>query len=83
MFRCNMRENNERVVTVPDYSKAAFLHLLRYLYMDDFFTIRLYVLVELWVLADMYLLKGLADALLGDHRRCVRRVILQGYIKKN
>ena len=47
------------------------------------FTVSIDHMVELYQLADMYLLKGLADALLGDHRRCVRRVILQGYIKKN
>ena len=36
MFRCNMRESIERVVTVPD-SKAVFLQvLMRYVFMDGF-----------------------------------------------
>jgi hypothetical protein len=58
MFRSNMRESIERVVEVPNCSKAAFLRILEYLCMDDF-TISIDHVVELWGLADMYLLEGL------------------------
>ena len=36
MFRSNMRENIDRVVTVPDCSKVDFLQVLEYLCLDDF-----------------------------------------------
>ena len=36
MFRSNMRENVERVVKIPNCSKAAFLCVLEYLYLDEF-----------------------------------------------
>jgi RCC1 and BTB domain-containing protein len=58
MFRSNMRESIERVVDVPNCSKAAFLHVLEYLYLDDF-TVSIDDVVELWDLADMYQLEGL------------------------
>ena len=34
MFRCNMTESIEKVVTISDCSHATFLQLLRYVYMD-------------------------------------------------
>ena len=55
MFRSNMRESIERVVNVPDCSKALFLQVLEYLYLDDF-TVRKDNAAELLELADMYLL---------------------------
>jgi hypothetical protein len=58
MFLSNMRESVERVVNVPNCSKAAFLHLLEYIYLDDF-TVSIDDVVELWVLADMYQIEGI------------------------
>ena len=58
MFRSNMRENIERVIKVPNCSKAEFLHILEYLYLDGF-TVSIDNVVELWGLADMYQMEGL------------------------
>jgi alpha-tubulin suppressor-like RCC1 family protein len=58
MFRSNMRESIERVVQVPNCSKAAFVQVLEYLCLDDF-VISLDHVLELWHLADMYELEGL------------------------
>jgi alpha-tubulin suppressor-like RCC1 family protein len=58
MFRSNMRESIERVVSVSHCSKAAFLQVLEYLYLDGF-TVRIDDAVELWDLADFYQLEGL------------------------
>jgi len=69
MFRCNMRESIERVVTVPDCSKATFLEVLRYVCMDGF-SVRIDdVVEELWVLADMYQLEGLKLCCMGSLER--------------
>ena len=64
MFRHNMRENIERVVTIPDCSKAILLQVLRYVCMDGF-TVSIDDVVELWVLADMYQMEGLKLCCLG------------------
>ena len=56
--RSNMRESVERVVQVPNCSKAAFVQVLEYLCLDDF-VISLDYVLELWHLADMYELEGL------------------------
>lgn len=55
MFRSNMREKIERVATFPDISKAMFLLLMEYLHCDGF-TVMIRDAVELYHLADMYLL---------------------------
>jgi hypothetical protein len=68
MFRSNMRENIDRVVTVPDCSKVDFLQVLEYLCLDDF-TVNVDHAVELWHLADMYLLEGLKLCILGALER--------------
>ena len=59
MFRSNMRESIERVVPVPNCSKAAFLQVLEYLCLDSFTVSSIDHVVELWYLADMYQLDGL------------------------
>jgi hypothetical protein len=58
MFRSNMRESIERIVKVPNCSKAGFLGVLGYLCLDDYI-ISIDNVVELWSLADMYDLEGL------------------------
>jgi hypothetical protein len=58
MFRSNMRESLERVVQVPNCSKAALLRVLEYLCLDDFI-MSIDDAVGLWQLADMYQLEGL------------------------
>jgi hypothetical protein len=63
-LRSNMRESIERVVDVRDCSKAAFLRVLEYLYLDGF-TVSLDDVVELWVLADMYQMEGLKHTCMG------------------
>ena len=68
MFRCNMRESIERVVEVPNCSKAVFLQVLEYFYLDGS-TLKLQNLVELWQMADIYLLKGLKFSILGALER--------------
>jgi RCC1 and BTB domain-containing protein len=68
MFRSNMRESIERVVQVPNCSKAAFLHILEYLYLDDF-TVSMDDVVELWVLADFYQMEGLKYSCMGTLER--------------
>jgi hypothetical protein len=64
MFRHNMRESIERVVQVPNFSKAAFLHLLEYIHLDGF-TVSIDDVVELWELADFYQMEGLKYSCLG------------------
>jgi alpha-tubulin suppressor-like RCC1 family protein len=68
MFRSNLRESIERVVNVSYSSKAAFLHVLEYLYFDDF-TVSMDDIVELWVLADMYQMEGLKYYCMGKMER--------------
>jgi hypothetical protein len=68
MFRSNMRESIERVVEVPNCSKAAFLCVLEYLCLDAF-TMNMDHAVELWVLADMYQLDGLKYMCIGALER--------------
>jgi alpha-tubulin suppressor-like RCC1 family protein len=68
MFRSNMRESIERVVNMPSCSKASFLHLLEYLYLDDF-TVSIDDVVELWGLADMYQMEGLKYSCMGTLER--------------
>ena len=63
-----MRESIERVVTIPDCSKALFLQVLRYMYMDGF-SVSIDDVVELWVLADMYQIEGLKWCCLGSLER--------------
>jgi len=64
MFRHKMRESIERVVNVSDFSKAAFLHLLEYIHLDDF-TVSMDDIVELLVLSDMYQMEGLKYSCMG------------------
>ena len=64
MFRSNMRESVERVINVPNCSKAVFLQVLEYLCLDDF-TASIDDVVEIWGLADMYQLEGLKYSCLG------------------
>ena len=68
MFRSNMRESIERVVNVPNCSKASFLHVLEYLSMDDF-TVSIDDVVELWGLSDMYQMEGLKFSYMGALER--------------
>jgi alpha-tubulin suppressor-like RCC1 family protein len=68
MFRSNMRESIERIVTIPNCSKAAFLHVLEYLCLDDF-TMNMDDVLELWVLSDMYQLEGLKYICMGALER--------------
>ena len=70
MFRCNVSESIEREVAIPDCSSAAFLQVLRSLYMDGF-SVSIDDMVELWVLADMYQLEGLKLCCLGSLERDV------------
>ena len=65
MFRSNMRESIEGVVTVPECSKAGFLKALRSLYMDGY-SMSVDDVVELWVFADMYQLEGLKWCCMGS-----------------
>jgi hypothetical protein len=71
MFRSNMRESIERVVNVSNSSKAAFLHILEYLYLDDF-TVSMDDIVELWEVADMYQMEGLKYCCMGALERGLR-----------
>jgi hypothetical protein len=64
MFRSNMRESIERVVNVPNCSKAAFLHVLEYIHLDDF-TVNIDDVVELWEVADFYQMEGLKYSCMG------------------
>jgi hypothetical protein len=64
MFRSNMRESIDKIVQVPNCSKTVFLHVLEYLYLDDF-TVSIDDVVELWVLADMYQMEGLKYSCMG------------------
>jgi hypothetical protein len=68
MFRSNMRESIERVVEVPNCSKASFLLVLEYLHLDGF-TVSIDDVVELWVLADMYQMEGLKYCCMGALER--------------
>ena len=69
MFRSNMRESIERVVPIPEWcSKAAFLRVLEYIYLDDF-TVKIDDVVELWGLADMYQMEGLKYSCMGALER--------------
>jgi hypothetical protein len=68
MFRSKMRESIERVVVIPNCSKAAFLRVLEYLCLDDF-TVSIDHVVELWQLADMYQLEGLKCYCIGSLER--------------
>jgi hypothetical protein len=72
MFRSNMRESIERVVNVPNCSKASFLHVLEYLYLDDF-TVNIDDVVEVWALADMYQMEGLKYSCMGALERGLRK----------
>lgn len=58
MFRSKMRESMNREVEVRNFSKAAFLGVMEYLCLDGF-TVSIDYVVELYQLADMYLLEGL------------------------
>jgi hypothetical protein len=68
MFRSNMRESIERVVQVPNCSKASFLLVLEYLCLDGF-TVSLDDVVELWGIADMYQMEGLKYCCMGALER--------------
>ena len=59
-----MRESIERVVKIPNCSKAAFLKILEYLCVDGF-TVSVEDVVEQWELADMYQLEGLKYCCMG------------------
>ena len=71
MFRSNMRESIEKVVEVPNCSKAAFLSVLQYLCMDGFAVSRIDQIVEVWELADIYHLEGMKRLCLGTLQRCL------------
>lgn len=60
MFRSGMRESVERVITIPNFSKGAFLLLLEYLY-TDCVKIDVEHSVELYMAADLYHLERLRD----------------------
>jgi hypothetical protein len=60
---------------VPNCSKAAFLRVLEYLYLDDF-TVYIAHLVGLWHLVDFYQLEGLKHCCMGV---CVKRMYLRYY----
>jgi alpha-tubulin suppressor-like RCC1 family protein len=64
MFRSNMRESIERVVQVPNCSRAAFFNVLKFLSLDDF-TVNIDDVVEVWGLADMYQMEGLKHSCMG------------------
>merc|ERR1719276_463760 len=68
MFRCKMRESIERVVTIPDCSKAILLQVLRYVCMDGF-SVRIDDVLDVWVLADMYQMEGLKWRCMGSLER--------------
>jgi RCC1 and BTB domain-containing protein len=68
MFRSNMKESNERVVNVTNFSKAAFLHVLEYFHLDDF-TVSIDDVVELLVLSDIYQIEGLKYSCMGALER--------------
>jgi alpha-tubulin suppressor-like RCC1 family protein len=68
MFRSNMRESIERVVQVPNCSKASFLLILEYLCLDGFI-VSIDDVVELWGLADMYQMEGLKYCCMGALER--------------
>ena len=68
MFRSNMRESIERVVTVPNCSKTTFLHVLEYLHLDDF-TVSIDDVVELWEVSDFYQMEGLKLSCMGALER--------------
>ena len=64
MFRSNMRESIEGIVTVPDVTASAFLRLLKYICLDGRIGLEHEGLDEvsredLYALADMYMLDGL------------------------
>ena len=66
MFRSNMRERIEEIVTVPNVTAATFLRLLEYICLDG--EIGLDNLddssrEELYTAADMYMLDGLWTSL--------------------
>jgi hypothetical protein len=63
-----MRESIERVVQVPDCSKASFLRVLEYLYLDGF-TVSLDNAAELWGIADFYQMEGLKYCCMGALER--------------
>ena len=71
MFRSNLRESIERVVKVPNCSKAAFLKVLEYLSLDDY-TVSVDDAVEIWQLADFYQLEGLKFSCMGSLERGLR-----------
>jgi hypothetical protein len=63
-----MRESIERVVQVPNCSKAAFLLVLEYLSLDGF-SVSIDDAVELWGIADMYQMEGLKYSCMGALER--------------
>jgi hypothetical protein len=63
-----MRESIERVVNVSDCSKALFLRVLEYIYLDDF-TVSMDDVVELWEVADFYQMEGLKYSCMGALER--------------
>jgi hypothetical protein len=68
LVRSNMRESIERVVEIPNCSKAAFVQVLEYLCLDGF-VVSLDHVLELWYLADMYELEGLKFYCIGALER--------------
>ena len=59
MFGSNWRESVEKVVKIQNCSKLMFLRVLEYLCLDGFAISVHDNVVELWDLAEMYLLEGL------------------------
>ena len=60
MFRSGMRESTERVIPIPNMSRAVFLLLMEYLYTDAV-KIDLEHAVGLYIAADLYNLDRLRD----------------------
>jgi RCC1 and BTB domain-containing protein len=81
MFRHNMRESIDRVVQVPNFSKAAFLHVLEYIHLDDF-TVSMDDVVELWGAADYYQMEGLKYSCMGALERGLSKDIASQILRK-
>ena len=70
MFRCNMKESIERIVGIPECSRATFIRVLEYQYFDGY-AVSMDEVLELWVFADMYQVEGLKLSCMGLLERSV------------
>ena len=75
------RANTSKVIDVPHFSKRIFLLLIQFLYVDGL-TVKIDEAVELYYLADMYQLDGLAYSCMSTLERnlCIQNVF--GMLKK-